>query len=222
MPKKGAPPPPQKPEGAGKKRTPTSAYDPAAGKDVYEPEKIIGQGLSKGITQFNVKWVGWADKDNTWEPIEHLAGCEDMIAGFMPLARSEVFTSNSFFLPSPERRSTFDMMILWSGGVYAPRIAMFQRSWYSLSSVSERARLRLHSQRACALWMASRWYLSAPASSAGVERVFSAAGIRATCMVTCRSRPRTPRLNTPSLPRSTLTELVLGNGVGSEGTSGSN
>ena len=64
-------------------------------------------------------------------------------------------------------------------------------------------------------------YLSAPASSAGVERVFSAAGIRATCMVTCRSRPRTPRLNTPSLPRSTLTEL-LGNGVGSEGTSGSN
>ena len=64
-------------------------------------------------------------------------------------------------------------------------------------------------------------YLSAPASSAGVERVFSAAGIRATCMVTCRSRPRTPRLNTPSLPRSTLTEL-LGIGVGSEGTSGSN
>ena len=50
MPKKGAPPPPQKPEGAGKMRTPTSAYDPAAGKDVYEPEKIIGQRLSKGTT----------------------------------------------------------------------------------------------------------------------------------------------------------------------------
>ena len=48
--KKGAPPPPQKPEGAGKMRTPTSAYDPAAGKDVYEPEKIIGQRLSKGTT----------------------------------------------------------------------------------------------------------------------------------------------------------------------------
>ena len=48
--KKGAPPPPQKPEGAGKMRTPTSAYDPAASKDVYEPEKIIGQRLSKGTT----------------------------------------------------------------------------------------------------------------------------------------------------------------------------
>ena len=58
--------------------TPTSAFDPAAGKDVYEPEKIIGQRLSKGFTTFNVKWVGWADKDNTWEPIEqHLvADCD--------------------------------------------------------------------------------------------------------------------------------------------------
>ena len=35
---------------AGKMRTPTSAYDPAAGKDVYEPEKIIGLRLSKGTT----------------------------------------------------------------------------------------------------------------------------------------------------------------------------
>ena len=33
-----------------------------------------------GITQYNVKWVGYNNKDNTWEPIEHLAGCEDMIA----------------------------------------------------------------------------------------------------------------------------------------------
>ena len=27
----------------GKKRTPTSAFDTAAGKDVYEPEKVIAQ-----------------------------------------------------------------------------------------------------------------------------------------------------------------------------------
>ena len=31
-------PPPQKPQGKDKKRTPQSAFDPAAGKDVYEPE----------------------------------------------------------------------------------------------------------------------------------------------------------------------------------------
>ena len=88
--KKGAPPPPPQPEGSGKKRTPTSAFDPAAGKDVYEPEKIIGQRLSKGVTTFNVKWVGWADKDNTWEPIEHLAGCEDMIAEFKEREKTRI------------------------------------------------------------------------------------------------------------------------------------
>ena len=88
--KKGAPPPPPQPEGTGKKRTPTSAFDPAASKDVYEPEKIIGQRLSKGVTTFNVKWVGWADKDNTWEPIEHLAGCEDMIAEFKEREKTRI------------------------------------------------------------------------------------------------------------------------------------
>ena len=45
--KKGAPPPPQKPEGAGKMRTPTSAYDPAAGKDVYVPEKSLASASAK-------------------------------------------------------------------------------------------------------------------------------------------------------------------------------
>jgi hypothetical protein len=44
--KKIAPPPVLKSQGAiGKQRTPTSAFDPAAGKDVYEPEKIVGQRL---------------------------------------------------------------------------------------------------------------------------------------------------------------------------------
>ena len=38
-----APPPAPQPQGKAQKRTPTSAFDPAAGNDVYEPEKIIGQ-----------------------------------------------------------------------------------------------------------------------------------------------------------------------------------
>lgn len=29
-----------------------------------------------------MKWVGWSTKHNTWEPIEHLAGVEDLIATF--------------------------------------------------------------------------------------------------------------------------------------------
>jgi len=72
-------PPTLKAQGSTRtKRTPTSAVDGAAGKDTYEPEKIMAQRLAKGITQFQVKWVGWESKHNIWEPIEHLAGCEDI------------------------------------------------------------------------------------------------------------------------------------------------
>ncbi|KAL1515139.1 hypothetical protein AB1Y20_004200 [Prymnesium parvum] len=72
-----------KPQGSTTKRTPTSAFDGAAGKDVYEPEKVTAKRLAKGVTQYLVKWKGYEIKDSTWEPIEHLAGCEDMIAEFV-------------------------------------------------------------------------------------------------------------------------------------------
>ena len=58
----------------GHKRTPTSAFDSAAGKDVYELEKVITQRLAKGVTQYQVKWKNYENKHNTWEPIENLAG----------------------------------------------------------------------------------------------------------------------------------------------------
>jgi hypothetical protein len=81
--KKPAAAAPLKAQGTGGlKRTPTSAFDAAAGKDVYEPEKVIAQRLARGVTQYQVKWKNYENKDNTWEPIEHLAGCEDMIAEF--------------------------------------------------------------------------------------------------------------------------------------------
>ena len=85
------PGPPSKPLPAqgtgGRKRTPTSAFDPAAGKDIYEPERIVGErqrnvGGGKTETQYEVKWVGWDAKQNTYEPLTHLAGCEDMIAEY--------------------------------------------------------------------------------------------------------------------------------------------
>ncbi|KAL1511601.1 hypothetical protein AB1Y20_006395 [Prymnesium parvum] len=73
----------QKPQGqTGKQRTPIGAFDPAAGKDIYEPEMICGQRMEKGVTKFLVKWVGYAERANAWEPIEHLASCEDLIVEF--------------------------------------------------------------------------------------------------------------------------------------------
>lgn len=90
--KKRPPPPPTKPlapEGKGKKRTPQSSFDPVAGKDVYEPEAIVAKRTAKGVMQWQVKWVGYDNEANTWEPIEHLAGCEDMIAEFEEAERKK-------------------------------------------------------------------------------------------------------------------------------------
>ena len=52
MPPKKKPPPaagaPLKPQGTGgRKQTPTSAFDAAAGKDKYEPEKVIAERLTR-------------------------------------------------------------------------------------------------------------------------------------------------------------------------------
>ena len=82
-------PKPKVAQGKGlQKRTPQSEFDPAAGNDIYEPEKIVAERIAKGgITQFQVKRKGWDTKTNTWEPLENLAGCEDMITPCPMLGR---------------------------------------------------------------------------------------------------------------------------------------
>ena len=42
----------------------------AAGKDIYEPEKVVAQRIIKGgVSQYQVKWTGYESKHNTWEPL---------------------------------------------------------------------------------------------------------------------------------------------------------
>ena len=46
-------------QGRGTKRTPQSAFDAAAGKDVYEPENIVAQRIAKGGVTHVPREVGW-------------------------------------------------------------------------------------------------------------------------------------------------------------------
>ena len=84
-------------QGATTKRTPTSAFEPAAGNDIYAPESVVASRLARGVTQYQVKWVGFATKDNTWEPIEHLAGCEDMMHGDLQKSSKDSTLEHSLF-----------------------------------------------------------------------------------------------------------------------------
>ena len=74
-------------QGKGRnKRTPQSAFDPAAQSDnTFEPEAVTAVRKVKDkngnmIDQFFVKWKGYDAKQSTWEPLDHLAGCEELIA----------------------------------------------------------------------------------------------------------------------------------------------
>ena len=58
-------------------RTPLHACDKAANQDLYD---IIAE---RQENKYLVRWKGFGPEDDTWEPIEHLAGAEDYIARFV-------------------------------------------------------------------------------------------------------------------------------------------
>eukprot|EP00731_Ephydatia_muelleri_P000655 Em0001g655a len=43
-------------------------------------EDIIAERMSKKRKEWLVRWKGFSHEDDTWEPLEHLSGCEQYIA----------------------------------------------------------------------------------------------------------------------------------------------
>ena len=66
----------------GPRRTPKHVADPAAYKDIYFVEDIIAERMAKQRKEWLVRWKGFGHDDDTWEPLEHLSGCEQYIARF--------------------------------------------------------------------------------------------------------------------------------------------
>lgn len=49
----------------------------------YIIEKILDKTIdSKGCAKYLVKWQGYSSKDNTWEPIEYLVGCDKAMQAY--------------------------------------------------------------------------------------------------------------------------------------------
>ena len=70
-------------EGSGTtKRTKRHLADPHAGADMYILEDILAMRLSAGVREYLIRWKGYGEAADTYEPIENLAGSEDYIARF--------------------------------------------------------------------------------------------------------------------------------------------
>ncbi|XAR63364.1 hypothetical protein NMG60_11023275 [Bertholletia excelsa] len=54
----------------------------------YEIEAVRKKRVRKGEAQYLIKWRGWPETANTWEPIENLLSCSDVVDAFEESLRS--------------------------------------------------------------------------------------------------------------------------------------
>ena len=74
------------------KKAPAKKPTPAkkATKKVMAIEEIVGQRTHKGKLEYQVKWVGFGHKDNTWEPpsqVSNLWPCAWYLSAARPAGR---------------------------------------------------------------------------------------------------------------------------------------
>ncbi|XP_057513628.1 chromo domain protein LHP1-like [Actinidia eriantha] len=55
---------------------------PKLAEGFYEIEAVRKKRIRKGELQYLIKWRGWPETANTWEPLENLLSCSDVIDAF--------------------------------------------------------------------------------------------------------------------------------------------
>ncbi|XP_042504305.1 chromo domain-containing protein LHP1-like isoform X2 [Macadamia integrifolia] len=60
----------------------TEGEQPKLDEGFYEIEDVRRKRVRKGQVQYLIKWRGWPETANTWEPFENLQSCYDVIEAF--------------------------------------------------------------------------------------------------------------------------------------------
>ena len=66
---------------AGQHATPPEPVE-VEGQPEYEVEEVLDSRLKKGKLEYLVKWSGYTNKYNTWEPVSNLENSRKAIADF--------------------------------------------------------------------------------------------------------------------------------------------
>ncbi|XP_078689866.1 uncharacterized protein LOC144921100 isoform X3 [Branchiostoma floridae x Branchiostoma belcheri] len=51
----------------------------AGGRDVFEVEGILDQRTQRGRPEYLIRWAGFDEDEDTWEPEKNLVGCEEIL-----------------------------------------------------------------------------------------------------------------------------------------------